>query len=65
MSKLTTGIKPGFIQMMNTKNRGEPNCENDFVHLAILSLDEKMKKFVENSPLLSNGVEIISHTNFP
>ena len=51
--------------MMNTKNRGEPNCENDFVHLAILSLDEKMKKFVENSPLLSNGVEIISHTNFP
>jgi hypothetical protein len=40
---------------------------NDFMSLAVLKLDEKTEKLVglENLPLLSIGVEMISQINFP
>ena len=65
MPKFRKGHKLGFQLNNVPKNKGEKKCENEFIPPPILRLDEETKDVVENPPSLSEGVEMISRTNFP
>ena len=64
MPKLKKGHKLGFQLQNMPKNKSEKKCKNDFILPSVLRLDEEMKWRVENPASLSEGVEMISRTNY-